>query len=1030
MSHRHPRASLRALVIGVLVPAMALPAAAGARADDSVEPAKPELPVAPVVESTTGSYVVVMVDDPLLASLPQDSLASPQADAEAAEMVDSHADVLAETGIDGDERIQSFTNALNGFAATLSYDEAVKLAANPKVALVLPDELRQPTTDSSGDYLGLGVRGGAWRTGLTGEGVTVGVIDSGIWPEHPSFADDGTYPAPPVLGDAVDADGNVVSSACEFGNSGHNPADADFECNGKLIGARQMLQTYRTLVGADPDEFDSARDDDGHGSHTAATAAGNAGVDAAIGGKDLGTVSGIAPRARIIAYKALGNLGGFTSDLAAAIDQSVLDGVDVINYSVGGGPALVSADAIAFLYAADSGVFVATSAGNSGDGAETIGGPADLPWITSVGASTQDRFFQGKITLRDGDYPAPPRRGGAVAWWRWWQKFKQYQQSLQVEVGASITGETGETIELVDAASAGNDLCLVDELDPAVVAGKVVLCRRGGNGRVEKSEAVELAGGVGMILYNNSDADNLHTDTFWVPTVHVDYTVGLRIKEYIAAADDPQAKISKTGTVTSLGYDPSMTLFSSRGPNPSSRDIIKPDITAPGIQILAAASPFPDPGQPAGELFQAIAGTSMSSPHVAGLFALLKQAHPDWSPAAARSAMMTTADPNVRDNDRTSIAGPFATGSGHARPGRPSKPGSMFDPGLVYDAGFVDYLEFLCGVGELCLTGIEAVDPSDLNYPSISVAELAGAQTVTRTVTSTASKSLRWRASVSAPAGYDVVVEPATIVLAPGESATFTVTISNNGGGEVGEWAFGSLNWKSGAYNARSPIAVRGSFLNVDPEVTGEGESGTASLTLGFGYTGTYTAAPHGLVPSAPTVATVAQDPDQTVGSADDGAGVVEVPFDLAGVAHARWTMVRGDDVDIDLYLLGPDGALVAQSTAGGTDELIDLTLPADGTYTLLVHGWSVGDTPVEFTLDHWAVPLASGGSLAVDSAPTDAVTGGTGEVVISWAGVPAGRSLGAVSHTGPDGLIGLTLVTVDVETPVPAPAPEPVPAG
>jgi subtilisin family serine protease len=1021
MLHRHRWGVVAAVVTGLVIPA-ATAGSVGAQEAPTADAGdvKPDGLAAPVVESTTGSYVVVMIDDPLVASIPAEQLESPAAEAAANELVASHDEVLAEEGVGEDRRIQSFTNALNGFAATLSYAEAVKVAGNPDVALVLPDELRQPTTDASGEYLGLAGRGGAWRTGLTGEGVVVGVIDSGIWPEHPSFADDGTYPDTAPLPDAV-VDGVVVSSGCEFGNTAHNPADAPFECNDKLIGARQMLATYRAVIGADPDEFDSARDDDGHGSHTAATAAGNAGVEASIFGKDYGKVSGIAPRAQIIAYKALGNLGGFTSDLAAAIDQAVADGVDVINYSVGGGPALLSADAIAFLFAADAGVFVATSAGNSGDGPETIGGPADLPWITSVAASTQNRFFEGRITLRDGDYPVRPRTRNPIAWWRWWQQFKHYQRSLQVERGASITGGTGETIELVDAEDAGSDLCLRGELDPAVVEGKVVLCRRGASGRVEKGLAVLEAGGVGMILYNNTDSDNLFTDTHWLPTVHVDYTVGLEIKEYIAEADDPQAKISKTGKETSIDYDPSITMFSSRGPNPSSRDIIKPDVTAPGLQILAAASPYPDPGSVPGELFQAIAGTSMSSPHVAGLFALLKQAHPDWSAAAARSALMTTADPKVRNSDRTSIAGPFDTGSGHVAPGKPGKAGSMFDPGLVYDAGFVDYLGFLCGVGAGCFGGVAPLDPSDLNYPSIGIAELAGSQTVTRTVTNVTGSSLTWKAQVEAPAGYHVAVEPSSITLAPGESASFEVTISN-AGGAVGEWSTGSLTWKSGRYEARSPIAVRGSALNAPTEVSGVGESGTTTFPIQFGYTGPYAAAPHGLVPNTPTVGEVAQDPDQTAGTEDDGAGVVAVPVDLSGVAHARWSMVRDDAVDIDLYLLGPDGSLVAQSTAGGTDELVELTLPADGTYTMLVHGWAVGDTPVEFTLDQWLVPLASGGSLAVDAAPTEAVTSGVADVSISWSGAPEGRSLGAVSHTGPDGLIGLTLVVVDNVPPEPAP--------
>ena len=199
--------------------------------------------------------------------------------------------------------------------------------------------MRQATTDSSGEYLGLTQRGGAYRSGLTGEGVVVGIIDTGIWPEHPSFADDGTYPAP------------AFRPPCEFGNTAHNPNDVAFTCQNKLIGARQTLATYRAVIGAAPDEFNSARDDSGHGTHTASTAAGNADVDAEIFGRQVGTISGIAPRAQIIAYKGLGNLGGFTSDLAAAIDRAVRDGVDVINYSIGGGPSLLSGDAIQFLFA-------------------------------------------------------------------------------------------------------------------------------------------------------------------------------------------------------------------------------------------------------------------------------------------------------------------------------------------------------------------------------------------------------------------------------------------------------------------------------------------------------------------------------------------------------------------------------------------------------------------------------------------------------------------------------------------------------
>jgi subtilisin family serine protease len=522
-------------------------------------------------------------------------------------LVDSHSASLAAAGVDPSAKVHDFTFALNGYSAIMSDADAKAVKMQKGVVLVLEDQMRYADTDSSPKFLGLTVSGGAYDTGFTGEGVVVGIIDSGIWPEHPSFADDGTFPAPPT-----------GPLPCEFGNTAHNPADAPFTCNNKLIGADQVLDTYRALIGAEPFEFDSARDDNGHGTHTASTAAGNAGVDAVMYGLPVATISGIAPRAHVVAYKGLGTLGGFTSDLAAAIDRAVADGVDVINYSIGGGAGAPGADEIAFLFAANAGVFVATSAGNSGPGDATLGNPGTMPWMTTVGASTQKRFFGGIIKL--GNY--------------------------QVFTGASLTDELVGWQELVDAEFAGGDLCIVGTLDPTVVAGKVVLCRRGANARADKSLAVFQAGGVGMIMYENTDDNSLFTDSHWVPSVHVDNTPGLAIKAYIASDPNPVVRIDTRNNglprVAGWPYAPSMTYFSSRGPNPVAPDLIKPDVTAPGIQILAGYSPMSDGGIP-GEMFAAIAGTSMSSPHVAGVFALLKQAHPEWSAAAAKSALMTTA---------------------------------------------------------------------------------------------------------------------------------------------------------------------------------------------------------------------------------------------------------------------------------------------------------------------------------------------------------------------------------------------------
>ena len=411
----------------------------------------------------------------------------------------SHDDVLNAAGLGTAAKLHDYNIALNGFAARMTHAQATKIASMKGVERVIPDELRQPMTDNSPTFLGLDGPAGPWLKGYDGEGVVVGVIDNGIWPEHASFADDGSYVAPAIM----PLDNSRPN--CEFGNTAHNPNDAPFTCNNKLLGARQMMDTYRALIGAEADEFDSARDDDGHGTHTASTAAGNAGVHASVLGIDRGIVSGIAPRAHVIAYKGLGELGGFSSDLAAAIDRAVADGVDVINYSIGSGSFAIGPDDVAFLFAADAGVFVATSNGNSGPGPATIGSPASVPWLTSVGASTQDRTFQGSAASSDG-----------------WEFF-----------GASITPGTDE-LPLVDATDAGDELCFPGALDPAMVTGKVVLCKRGGFARVAKSEAVFLAGGAGMILYNANDGQSQVTDTHWVPSVHINNTDGLIIKDYLS----------------------------------------------------------------------------------------------------------------------------------------------------------------------------------------------------------------------------------------------------------------------------------------------------------------------------------------------------------------------------------------------------------------------------------------------------------------------------------------------------------------
>ncbi len=999
---------LNALLTFLLALIIALPA--------SVQAYAPE-----AQQSDTYSYIVIMANDPIasydggIKGLPatkpdQGNKINPNS-AKVKKydqfLKTQHQKVLKSVGIANNDQIYEYTFALNGFSAMLTPFEVEQVAKQPGVQRVIRDELRQATaattssakTDASGDFLGLTDPGGPYDKGITGENVVVGIIDTGIWPEHPSFADDGSYGKPPITLD------DSERSACDFGNQAFNPNDADFTCNNKLIGARMMLDTYIALTGLGPEEYESARDNEGHGTHTASTAAGNADVPAEILGISRGTITGIAPRARVVAYKALGALGGYTSDLAAAIDQSVADGVDVINYSIGGGASLISGDDLAFLFAADAGVFVATSAGNSGPGPATVGGPGSVPWITTVGANMQLRFFEGTVVLGNGE---------------------QY-------TGASITGGTDGEFPLVDAADAGNELCIVGNFDPAVdLTGKIVLCKRGSNARVAKSLAVKEAGGIGMVMYNTDDVSDLATDTHWVPSVHTDYTPGVAIKEYIAANPGTATATILGGVKAEWPYAPSMSSFSSRGPDPVALDIIKPDVTAPGQQILAGYSPTPSEGEVPGELFAAIEGTSMSSPHVAGVFALIKQAHPEWSAAEAKSALMTTAYQEVVDNDRMSPAGPFDMGAGHIRPGGKAIKGSLYEPGLVYDAGFNEYLGFLCEAapnvfgnptatcGSLANAGIPTT-ARDLNLPSIGIANVPGSVTIQRTVTSVA-KDKGWRTyhvSVSAPEGFDVMVSPDSFRVKPGQSVTYQVTFTNVSA-PIGEWQFGSLEWSddTGQYRVYSPIAVRGTLFDAPFELSASGATGSLNFDVHIGYNGEYTPASHGLVPATETSDVVVQDPDQTF-DPEDGYSNAHT-FDLSGALFFRVAIppyATEPEADLDVYVYNPDGVLVASSTNGGTDEQVDILFPEDGTWTVYVHGWAApgGDSP--YTLYSWVLPLGTDNTslLVTPEGPIPVSSGDVINVEASWSGLADGWYLGAISHEDATSVLGVTLIDVTV---------------
>ena len=967
------------------------------------------------VDNTEAPYVVVMDAQPVLGNeeIAPEGAEPPDPDSAIvdeyeAELEAEKVEVLRNAGIDPRALVASFEYAANGFSAALTQAEAESLASQKGVLSVQRDELHQLHTSDSPQFLGLDDRGGAWDTGYTGAGVVVGVIDSGIWPEHPSFAARSDLGAAPIALDTIDLDPDpaveALSTGCDFGDTAHNQDDVAFTCNNKLIGARDMRLLYEEFIGSET--YATARDYDGHGTHTASTAIGNPEVEASIFDREFGEISGIAPDAHVVAYSACGNLGCFGGDLAAAIDRAVADGVDVINYSIGSStPGLTGPDDIAFLFAADAGVFVATSAGNTGPGASSIGSPASAPWVTTVGASLQKKSYVAEALAGGSDEPRVR--------------------------GASITSETDGQLSFVDAANHGNELCDPEVAFSGDIAGKVVLCLRGGPARVEKSRAVFEAGGAGMVLYNPDDVQDLLTDNHWVPSVHTNFTDGSALKQYIAD-NGARATVEITDGQEEPRRGNRMAAFSSRGPlgAGASDDIIKPDVTAPGVQILAGNSLTPTLGVP-GELFQSISGTSMSSPHVAGLLALLKQAHPAWTPAMAKSALMTTARQNIRKEDGTTGADAFDFGSGHVDPsGRASAEGSLFNPGLVYDAGLFDYLGFLCDAapqifvdaaatcGGLADAGIPIV-ATNLNYPSIAVSELPGAKTILRTVTNVSGVTETYRARVEEPPGYEVAVAPDRFTLDPGESATFEVVLVNLAA-PIGEWRFGSLSWVDGdERRVRSPIAVKAAAIEFAEEVGGTGAAGTASIPVAFGYTGVYTAGAHGLSPDVLVPGVVAMDPDQEFDPADP-AGTTAHDLEVNDAAFLKIALDTADltptnpAIDIDLYLYNSAGEEVAISTSGGTAEEILLEAPANDTYTLYVHGWQTTGITVPYNLHTWLVSSAAGGgSLAITSAPASATQGAIGAVEAGWSSLAPGDYLGAVSHAG-DTLLGYTLVEVD----------------
>lgn len=714
--------------------------------------------------------------------------------------------------------LYSYKHSINGFAATLTPAQASKLAKLEEVVSVFeshPMKHKMHTT-RSWEFVGLeeAIKPQSHYQMEKGENllsranyghnVIVGVLDSGFWPESKSFSDEDMGPIP-----------KSWKGICQTGdafNSSH--------CNKKVIGARYYVKGYESYYGPLNRTLDylSPRDKDGHGTHTSSTVGGRTVPDAAfMGALAQGTASGGAPLVHLAIYKVCWAIPGqdkvdgntcFEADMLAAMDDAINDGVHVMSISIGTNKAVsYNEDGIAIgaLHAVKKGIVVSCSAGNSGPQPGTLSNIA--PWIITVGASSLDRKFSAPVVLGNGLVV----EGQTITTYR----------LDNVTFPLVYAGDIG--IPNVTQELAG--LCLPNTLSSRKAYGNIVFCLRGNNTRVGKGMEVMRAGGIGYILGNaKGQGEEIVADPHVLPATAVGEYESMQIFNYIKSTKYPAAKILPAKTVVGTSPAPFMASFTSRGPNIIDPTILKPDITAPGLNILAAWSEADAPTKVAADdrrvQWNIYSGTSMSCPHVSAAAALLKAIHPTWSSAAIRSALMTTA--GLKNNNESLItdsmgnpANAFQYGAGHFRPTKAA------DPGLVYDASYTDYLTYLCSLG------MSGFDPSfkcpqkipktnDLNYPSLAISKFNGTVTVTRTVTNVGIAKSYYVASVRPPIGYTVKISPNILIFKrKGQKKSFNIIVEkeknvilNSQSVDGLDYKFGWLTWFDGIHSVRSPIVV------------------------------------------------------------------------------------------------------------------------------------------------------------------------------------------------------------------------------
>jgi subtilisin family serine protease len=806
-----------------------------------------------------------------------------------------------------------YTTAFNGFSAQLTAKQATTLRADKRVRAVTVSRTlgtqakaplataptpatpggpsstgaEQPTaTDPAGRPVELG-------TG-TGAGTVIGVLDTGIWPESASFAK--RMPAPASW-----------HGTCQTGVS-----FVAEHCNGKIVGARYFADSWLAYGGSLPEgEVLSARDMNGHGTHTASTAAGLPMSNVTIDGRPFGPISGVAPDAQVAVYKVLWAGMGYDADIIAGIDAAVADGVQVLNFSIGSDLGDWEANTpigIAFLNATLAGVFVAASAGNTGIVSGAISNAA--PWVTTVGAAVT-KLDEATVRLGDGTKLV----GGSL------------DDLPGGDARPMVFGEQAGSPDL------GAVYCEPGSLDPAKIKGKVVACAL--SDTFGSAAEVKAKGGAGMVLFD--PAGNYRVNSIYnFPVVYLptEKQAGTLFNYLMRHPTDAMVSLRIGGDGSSVPGVPSVADFSSTGPDKVATGILKPDLVAPGSDIIAAVAP---PGN-FGRQYDAYSGTSMASPYVAGAAAVLRAAHPNWSPGAVASALRTTATDTVGTDSALDQGSGFINLNG------------AIDPGLVIEPTAADLIEF---------SETAQPDGKALNLPAISLREYDGTRPValTRTLTNVGKARETYRSSVSGLNGMQVTVTPASVTLEPGRSATVTITL-RRGSAPWDRYVTGSIGWHGKVHSARIPVAARPWGITPRPygddgEEFGRMANG-ASGSIQPGFTGPLAGRSTGYTPMQRKSYSM---PAGVYGGVFDPSATGVKKFDFTVPANTAGIVVEANTDDpntnLDLYLYKGDTLIYSSDRFWTSAEQAYKFLPEPGRYTAYVFAQVPGGPVVDFQLGH-----------------------------------------------------------------------------